>query len=74
MGAPMTEKRVVRRDAAPVVNLELIPDHEIDITCRALVSTIKELFKDPAVQDDFARWKAERAARAAREEALQCCE
>lgn len=64
------EMRVIRREGSPVVNLDLIPDHERDLMCRTLVSSVKELFKDPAVQEDFERWKAERAAR---REAETCC-
>lgn len=64
------EKRVIRREGSPVVNLDLIPDHERDLMCRTLIKSVKELFKDPAVQEDFERWKAERAAR---REAETCC-
>lgn len=70
----MSEKNkvVVRSDVRPVVNLESLPQHEVDYMCRTLIASVKELFRDPAVQEDFARWKAERAARAAREEAQTC--
>lgn len=70
MGAPMKEQRVIRREGSPVVDWDLIPDHDRDLMCRELTRTVKELFKDPAVQEDFERWKAERAAR---REAETCC-
>ena len=71
MAATTKEKVVVRRDVSPVVDLDLLPQHEVDYMCRTLIHAVKDLFKDPAVQEDFARWKAERAAR---REAATCSE
>lgn len=48
---------------APVIDVSLIPEHEIDQLCRTLLPAVKKLFEDPAVQEDFEKWKAERAAR-----------
>lgn len=63
-------KTVIKRDCQPVVDLDLLPDHEVDALCRCVVRATKKLFEDPAVQADFERWKAERAAR---REAETCC-
>ena len=45
-----------------------MPEFEQDALCRVLISGIKEAFKDPAIQDDFEKWRAERAARKAAEQ------
>ena len=54
-------KQVKRRDPEHVtVNLETVPDHELDAICRTLIGGVNEAFKDPAVQADFKRWQQER--------------
>ena len=54
-------KQVKSRDPEHVaVNLDAIPDHELDALCRTLIGGVKELFKDPAVQADFKSWQLER--------------
>ena len=54
-------KQVKRRDPEHVaVNMDAIPEHEVDALCRTLISSVKGYFKDPAVQADFKRWQQER--------------
>ena len=58
------EKMVARiQGEAPVIDVSKIPEHEMDLMCRTLIPAVKELFKDPAVREDFEKWKAARAAR-----------
>ena len=54
-------KQVKRRDPEHVaVNLDALPNHTTDALCRTLIGSVRELFKDPAVQADFKRWQHER--------------
>lgn len=54
-------KRVKSRSPEHVsVNVDAIPEHEMDALCRALIADVKQFFKDPAVQADFKRWQQER--------------
>ena len=54
-------KKVKRRDPEHVaINMDAIPEHEMDALCRSVIQGAKKLFKDPAVQADFKRWQEER--------------
>lgn len=42
------------------IDINLIPQFQKDAMCRVLQSCISRAFSDPAVQEDYERWKAER--------------
>lgn len=54
------------------IDLDKVPDFEMNALCRAIVAGAKELFKDPDVRADFEKWKRERQAAADPEEAAPC--
>jgi hypothetical protein len=59
-----SEKIVISRTPDTVkINFNEIPAHAKDALARALISDIKEAFKNPEVSADYKRWKKERAKR-----------
>ena len=48
------------------IQVNEIPAHVAMNLGQALMEAVRRDFQDPAVQEDFRRWKAERAAREAR--------
>ena len=48
---------------APKIDFNQLPEHEKDQLCRTVIRAAKNAFKDPAVQEDYEKWKADRAAR-----------
>lgn len=54
-------KSVLTRTPKTVhIDADAIPAHQSDAMCRTLIGCINRMFKNPAVQADFERWKKER--------------
>ena len=44
------------------LELEQLPRHQSDTLCRVILGGVARIFEDPAVREDYERWKAARAA------------
>lgn len=42
------------------VHIDDLAEYQTDFMCKALITNIKKMFDDPAVQEDYKRWKEER--------------
>lgn len=46
--------------AAVAVNIDSIPEHQTNTMCRVILGCVARIFEDPAVKEDYTRWKKER--------------
>ena len=44
------------------LELDQLPKHQSDTLCRVILSSMAKLFEDPAVKEDYEKWKAAREA------------
>ena len=58
------QKPTVRTTATGRIEPERIPAHVANNLAQAAMAGILRAYHDPAIQEDFRRWKAERAAKA----------
>lgn len=52
------------------VDFDAIPSYQSDAMSRTLVSCVSKLFENPAVMDDYKRWKQERQQKMKDEEQI----
>ena len=45
------------------VEAEQLPEYQSDALCRVILGGVARIFEDPAVREDYERWKAARAAK-----------
>lgn len=41
------------------IDLETVPQYQIDTMCRVLTNCLQRAFADPEVREDYERWKKE---------------
>lgn len=55
------------------VDFDSIPAHETDTMARILLKAIAKAFENPAVREDFERWKKEKGRRNETQEKIKAC-
>lgn len=59
-GLPDTEQICNNGDLC--LELDQLPKHQSDTLCRIILSGVARIFEDPAVREDYEKWKAARKA------------
>lgn len=54
--------KTAQRTVAATANVDLdaVPAHESDAICRTLIGCVSRFFENPAIMNDYKRWKQER--------------
>lgn len=54
-----------RTPESVTVDIDAIPEFEMDGMCKAIIDMVSRMFEDPAVREDFKRWQQARQQRGA---------
>lgn len=50
------------------VDIDAIPEFEMDRMCNTIINMVSRMFEDPAVKEDFKRWQQARRQKGAADE------